>query len=162
MTSLTWREGSQLGWEPHSFLSLAAWSVGTGECGNRTVSARTLWCKQQKLNSDLPRQRNNLLALIKEEDIGAVFGSEGLSLGTRASVMATVRSVPRRLSPVLPDSHQPFTVSFHLPASFTLTPVEMFSVWQRTWQHKQRVSCLLPESTHQSQERTTGPITAAR
>lgn len=162
MTSLTWREGGQPGWEPRSFLSLAAWPVGTGECGNRTISARTLWCKQQKLNSDLPRQRNNLLALIKEEDIGAVLGSEGYSLGTRTSVRATVRSMPGRLSPVLPNSHQPFTVSFHLLASFTLTPVEMFSVWQRTWRLKQRASCLLPESTHQSQGRTTGPITAAR
>lgn len=55
-----------------------------------------------------------------------------------------------------------FIVSFHLLASFTLTPVEMFSVWQRTWRLKQRESCLLPEATHQSQGRMTGPISAAR
>ena len=68
------------------------------------------------------------------------------SLGTRASVTATPRCC--------------CIVSFHLLASFTLTPVEMFSVWQRTWRLKQRESCLLPEATHQSQGRMTGPISA--
>lgn len=100
-------------------LSLAAWPVGVGECGNRTISPRTLQCKQQKLNSHWPRQRRNLPALMKGEDTRAALGSEGKSLGTRASRRATVRWVPPGLSPVLPIFHQHFTVSFHLLASIS-------------------------------------------
>lgn len=122
-------------------LSLAAWPVGVGECGNRTISPRTLQCKQQKLNSHWPRQRRNLLALMKGEDTRAALGSEGKSLGTRASRRATVRWVPPGLSPVLPIFHQHFTVSFHLLASIS-DSWWAFSTWHRSCcSSKERAAC---------------------